>query len=564
MVRMHVVMALAMLAALPVGAQERGPWTNNPVVRAIKVNQAGYRPDAVKVLCVTAGTVAEGAEGFVVKDGAGKVALEGKLSAEIDDTASTGERVMQGDFSAVRTPGEYTIEVARLPAARVRVGPEVYVPLYRDAARAFYLIRASVAIDDAVTGIKLPAAHPGDARVLVPWTNQRRDLTGGWYNAADYGKWAHMAAISASYMMLLHELKGEAVTGIRLQIPESGNAVPDLLDQARWGIEWMLKLQNADGSVVHKVDSGPVYWKAYGKLPEHDAMERVTCKPSSIDPAVFVATMARAARVFAPYDRAFAQRCQEAIPLSRKWLAENPKLVHDDPAYVDADPTQEILWADAELAASGDAEAVAEFVAAKGRPLGAVYWMSPEMLGYFSVARSEKVDKSVRAMAREAILRAADELVESARASGYRVAYRPNEYWWESNETLLHRAAALIMAYELSKEAKYRDAAGAQLDYILGVNSLGISFVTGFGERAVQRPYHWYFAATGNAFPGWVSGGPNAFPAGADEPLKALQAKKTPPAKCFLDTAQSWASNEGETSANAALVFVAGWFVPGR
>jgi MYXO-CTERM domain-containing protein len=97
---------------------------------------------------------------------------------------------------------------------------------------------------------------------------------------------------------------------------------------------------------------------------------------------------------------------------------------------------------------------------------------------------------------------------------------------------------------------------------VLGQNSLNQSFVTGFGANPVQHPYHWIYAALRIAMPGWASGGPNQYPNGADTLLIAAQQRGLPPAKCWVDSGNgggSWASNEGETSENAALLFAAGY-----
>ena len=115
------------------------------------------------------------------------------------------------------------------------------------------------------------------------------------------------------------------------------------------------------------------------------------------------------------------------------------------------------------------------------------------MLGYFSLARSEKANDAARKLAREAILRAADSLMQVSQNTGYGVALAPGDYAWESNETLLHRAAALVFGYELSGDEMCRRAALRQLDYILGLNSLGnVLGGNGAEELALFPDLHFY------------------------------------------------------------------------
>jgi endoglucanase len=328
-------------------------------------------------------------------------------------------------------------------------------------------------------------------------------------------------------------------------------------------LNWLLKMQNADGSVMHKADSGSNF--AWGKLPEDDPNERRATFASTIDAADFTAVMMQASRVFGPIEPAFSRQCRTAADKSRAWLEKNPAVLHDDPFYVDKDPSGERLWALAEvLRQTGDRQALNEFRKTAGeRRLPPPAWMSPEFLGYMSLAMAEDMDPAVRELAKRSMQTLADSILQKASLSGYGVSAGPDEYYWGSVENTLHRAAVLICVHQLTGDEKYREGALRQLDYCLGRNALGMSFVAGYGTVSPQRPYHWTRAALGKVMPGWASGGPNSGPEGADPLLKEVQKLGTPPAKCFVD-GDSWASNEGQTTENAALLFVAGYLTEER
>ncbi len=150
---------------------------------------------------------------------------------------------------------------------------------------------------------------------------------------------------------------------------------------------------------------------------------------------------------------------------------------------------------------------------------------------------------------------------EVARADPYGFAARPEAYIWESNELVLDAATVCLYAERLRPGAGFRDTAQGLFDYVLGRNALDHCFVTGYGARPTQHPFHWIYNTLKIAMPGWVSGGANGQPGGADSLLIKIIQAGTPPAKCYVDAGQnegSYASNEGETSENAALVFVAG------
>jgi endoglucanase len=192
-------------------------------------------------------------------------------------------------------------------------------------------------------------------------------------------------------------------------------------------------------------------------------------------------------------------------------------------------------------------------------------WMNPEMFGYFTLYRDTRIKQSLKDSIEVRFKGWCDDIISKASASGYGVGRSSADYYWESNEDVLHGACGLLMGYEMTANANYKDAALSQLGYILGNNSLNKSFVTKTGTNYSSKSYNWIWYDYAILAPGWVSGGPNSYSAGAgsDTPLITLINKGTPPAKCWLDIAASngsYASNEGEATENAALVFLSGYF----
>lgn len=545
--------ALGLLATARAGAVTAAPALSAPPPQ---LNQVGYRPGSAKrfVLAVAPG---DAARAFTVETLLGKPVFTGELGETVHDlTITAGEHARTGDFSALTTPGRYRVKVGDRVSAAFGVAEGLYGPLVRDAVRAFFLIRASVAIDDPVTGLRHAAGHRDEAALMVD--GRARDLSGGWYNAGDYGKWTHMAAISVSQMMWLHELRPRQSKALELGTPALYPGLPDLLQQARWGLEWLLRMQNPDGSVLHKIDSGPNVY-AWGQPPEGDPHPRVVQPGGSLDAGVFVGATMQAARVFDGLDHAFAVRCRAAAQRAWTWLEAHPKVMRDDVNYTDPDPRQEILWATCEMAAATGDAALGVRASAQLRASGVFpfFWPSPQVLGAMSLARGSG---EPAARARATIVETAKAAALHVRDDPYGFSTMPQAYSWGSVEVALNTAVICLFAAELG-EASGRDTAQRLLDYVLGCNALGHSFVTGHGERATRRPYHWTCRVWGVVMPGWASGGPNGGAPGADPRLKALIDAGTPPAKCFVDACEndgSWASNEGQTSENAALLLAAG------
>ncbi len=493
---------------------------------------------------------------FTVETLLGKRVFSGRLDDKVHDlTVTAGEHARTGDFSALTTPGRYRVKVDGQASHPFGIGDGLYGPLVHDAARAFFLIQANVALDDPATGIRHAAGHPDDARLTVD--GAVRDLSGGWYNAGDYGKWTHMAAISVSQMMWLHALRLVPATGLKLDVPALYRPARPVA-AGRWGLDWLLRMQNPDGSVLHEVDSRASTPGAGRRRAIR--IRRAAQGAASLDAGVFVGVMLQAARVFTPpLDPAFAARCKAAALRAWAWLEAHPKVLHDDYAYTDPDPRQEILWATCEMAVLTGEAALAARADAAIKELGVFpfFWPGPQLLGVMSLARA---GGEAGAVARTAIVETAKAVAAHVAEDPYGFSLRPEAYIWGSVEVALNTAVLCLFAAELG-EAGGRDTAQRLLDYVLGCNALDHGFVTGHGERATRRPYHWTCRVWGIVMPGWASGGPNAGLQGADPRLKAVIEARTPPAKCFVDACEndgSWASNEGQTSENAALLLATG------
>ena len=529
------------------GESKVKPPEADPISPAPKVNQEGYGSDQEKYFTVAQGPAKSG-DTFQILNSENDPVIQGKLQNPIDDQASTGETVFQVDFSSLTLPGHYTVQVNGVSSFPFVVGINPYLSIARDALRCFSLIRCGTAIDDPATGLKHPACHLKDAASRDN-PSQTGDFTGGWHNAGDFGKWTPMAAISCAWMMWLADLS-----------PSYEAANPALLTEARWGLDWLFKMQRPDGSVWHKVDTEPNF--CMGTPPDKDPFTRFAAGAGSLDAADFCGVMAQASCIFAGTDPAYAAKCLGAAKRAWDWLSQNPNVIFHDPYYDDSDPSQEELWALGGMArATGDAALRRRFTleASPGK-FSSVSWMTPQFFGYMAEAEDPLADASEKTILIQTLSRFCDPLVEKSKADGYGVLLDPSEYYWESHENLLDKTGALLFAWRLTADVKYKDAALRQMDYLLGENSLNLSFIPGHGTRFVSHPHHWAYVDYGILMPGWVAAGPNHNPTGADPLLKAVIQRGAPPAKCFVDSSAgtSWASDEPETAEVAALVFAAG------
>jgi len=537
----------------------------------IKVNQVGFLPAAQKLAVVPAD-----AARFTVLDAAsGKQVFDGKLGGAATWDAS-GERVRVADFSALRTPGSYRLRVAGLPdSAPFSIAPGVYRDLDAAAIRSFTLNRSGIALTPAVAGpYARPFAHPDTSVLVHPSAASARRPAGteisspkGWYDAGDYNKYIVNSGITTYTLLAAYEHFPAWFDKLAVNVPESGNGLPDILNEALWNLDWMATMQDPnDGGVYHKLTN-----KVFDGMvmPDKATAPRYVVQKSTAATLDFAAVMAVASRVLAPYDSQQPGRSARYLAAAERawrWAESTPTVLYQQPAdiqtgdYGDKRVDDEFAWAATELLiATGKDVYRARALAAKpgGTEPG---WADVGLLGTISLSRpGARLPAGVDAApAKQQLLAVADQLAARWRASPYRVTMEGKDFVWGSSSTVLNRAMMLLAAYRVEPRPDYLNAAQSALDYVLGRNGPGISLVTGFGTRTPMHPHHRLSEADGIAapMPGMLVGGPN--PGQQDrQHCPGAAYPSALPALSWLDNVCSYASNEIAINWTAPLVYVA-------
>ncbi|HVZ88781.1 MAG TPA: glycoside hydrolase family 9 protein [Polyangia bacterium] len=553
----------------------------------VRVNQVGYLPGLPKVATVVA--AGDAPLDWQLVDGAGHVRASGKTRPFGADRAS-GDHVHQIDFSSVTTPGDgLRLKVGAEESVPFAIGPDVYKRLKYDALAFFYLQRSGIPIAMPYAGSPAyvrAAGHLGDKRVgCAPEAHctYTLDASGGWYDAGDHGKYVVNGGLSV--WMLQNEYEtlsrfgstaGELGDG-RMKIPESKNGRPDLLDEARWGLDLFLRLQVPEGQpmagmVHHKIHGEK--WSAIPTSPAKDDIKRYLRPVSTAATLNLAAVAAQAARLWPKWDPAFAARCLAAAERAFAAAKANPAVraepaVQGGGAYGDGDFDDERYWAAAELfittgkaAYKDELEHSRMHVPRTGAALlaGNIGWDHVAPLGKISlVVAPNALGEAAIAEQRRQLTAAADALLATIGRHGYRVPISSDSiYVWGSNGGVLNAAVVLGTAYYLSKDPRYAGGAADCLDYILGRNPLAFSYVAGYGTYAMRNPHHRVWAhqkdpALPEAPPGAVAGGPNS--ALQDPYIRKLGMGSCPPETCYVDNIESYSTNEVAINWNAALAW---------
>ena len=572
--RPHRFLALSLLllasACMSAGAQQ---------LREVHLNQVGFYPEMEKVAVVVgAGTV----EFRVLPAEGGEAVFSGALSEERHSEV-WGEPARVADFSALRTPGSYRVVVPGVgesPPFEIR--DRVHGEVARAALKAFYHHRVSSATLPAHAGVwARPAGHPDDRVAIHPSAASPGRPAGtlissprGWYDAGDYNKYVVNSGITTGTLLSLLEDLPEAASALEVDIPESGNAVPDLLDEVLWNLRWMLTMQDpADGGVYHKLTTASF---AGMVMPHEATAQRYVVQKSTAAALNLAAVAAQASRVLRRHAQAAPGLADSALAVSLKawgWARRNPEVLYDqnamngafDPdvatgAYGDRNVADEFAWAAAELHATTaqDSFLSAVSVVADG-PATVPTWNEVRTLAYYTLARFG--DSLPPAGAREAerararLVAAADSLARGVEGHPFRVPMGASrrDFVWGSSGVAANQGVLLLNAYRLTGNALYLQRALDNLDYLLGRNATGYSFLTGFGERPPMHPHHRPSQAdtVADPVPGWLSGGPN--PGRQDR----CEYPSTVPARAFVDDVCSYASNEVAINWQAPFVYLA-------
>ncbi|WP_431687508.1 glycoside hydrolase family 9 protein [Hahella sp. NBU794] len=556
-----------------------------------RVNQRGYLPEAPKVaVYATANDTAQTWE--LWRNGA--LVASGMTTPKGADAAS-GERLHQIDFSNVDIEGEgYELKVGGDRSYPFAIDEQVFSgPLY-DAIRYYYHNRSGIEIEPQFTGggrssyapdakLARPAGHIGVAPNLgdynVPcWPgtcNYSLDVSKGWYDAGDHGKYVVNGGISVWKLLNAYERNQyfgkhkEAFADGTLNIPESGNGVPDLLDEARWQMEFLLAMQVPEGEALagmvhHKMHDEN--WTGLPLAPHEDPRQRYLVPPSTAATLNLAATAAQSARIWKDIDPDFAARCLTAA--QRAWQAarQHPDVIYKDDfnngggGYGDQDVSDEFVWAAAELfVTTGDASYKNDIQWDEDlAPDWA--WPQTRIPALMSLAMVPgDHSATLRERARGTLVSLADKLVAVIDSQGYLLPLGNEEYYWGSNNVLANKLAITALAYDFTGEDKYAQATLKSVDYLFGRNALSLSYVTGHGAHAVKQPHHRFWAGVLNssypwAPPGALAGGPN--PGLEDDVAKAaLSGCESKPQTCFIDDIGSWSTNEITINWNGALVW---------
>lgn len=569
--RFPALFLFALIAGLAACQSEPSREQTDIPAATIQVNQLGFAPQAVKEATIPAGF---GDTFELIEHSSGRTVYRGTLGAP-ERWPHSGELVRRADFSDLTQPGHYRLRVPGLAGSHAfAVAPSVYTLLNDAAIKAYYFNRASTALDETHAGVYARAMGHPDEQVKIHRSAASAERPEGmalasprgWYDAGDYNKYIVNSGISTYTLLAAYEHFPDYYQGHVLNIPESGDPVPDLLNEVMWNLSWMLTMQDPnDGGVYHKLTTKRFSDKV---MPENATAQRYFVQKGTAAALNFAAVMATASRVYADYETTFpgfSDISLTAAEAAWEWARANPHVVYRNPEdirtgeYGDDEFSDEFAWAAAELYLTTGEPEYWEALEPTQVAISVPNWAESHGLAWLSLAQHrEALPEAAQELVTERVKALGDQLYNEWRTSAAGVPMRAKDFVWGSNGVAMNSAMMLVAAHRLTDDERYLGAAQALMDYVLGRNPTGYSYVTGFGAKTPQNIHHRPSAADAvdAPVPGFLAGGPHSGQQDAADCPVPYPSEK--PAKSYLDHWCSYATNEITINWNAPLVYVTG------
>lgn len=531
-------------------------------VEFIKVDQFGYRPTDQKIAIIAnpingynnTTSFAPGAT-YQVRDWVSNaVVFTGSLTPWNGGAtqAQSGDKVWWFDFSSFTTAGSYYIfDVSNnVGSYRFDIDVCVYENALKHAARMFYYQRcgAAKAVPYAGTGWTDTPCHQGtqqdsDCR-LYNNTNSAtsKDLSGGWHDAGDYNKYVNFTWSTLCDLLLAYE-ESPSVWPDNFGIPESGNGTPDLLDEVKYELDWLLKMQNSDGSVLSVIGGGGV------SPPSADGQARRYGPANTSATFSSAGIFALAAIQFNSLgNTAYANTLQAAAVNAWTWANANPNVTFYNSGTLAAGEQELQAY---ELSGRKFAAAVylyaltgsATYKTYVDNNYSAMHLLQWTFAYPFEGSEQDALlyytkTPGATASVKNAITSAYSGSISSNNADNlpaynnntdaYRAWVSDNNYTWNSNQTKSKQGIMFLnmnqYSLDVSNAAKYTNAAEGFVHYFHGINPNTKTYLSNMGnygaESSVTQFYHGWFengsalwdevgVSTYGPAPGYIPGGPN-------------------------------------------------------
>ncbi|RCX09104.1 dockerin type I repeat protein [Anaerobacterium chartisolvens] len=537
---------------------------------AVKVNQVGFIPDSEKYALVTDfedQLQADAGSAFQVRNSSdGSIAYEGILTLVEDyEATDSGERILKADFSELSTPGQYYISVSAPgieDSAKFKISNDAYKSIMVDASRYFYYQRTGLDLEEEnapdyprkdITPMDAQAGSDSDASVV-------KDVSKGWYDAGDKGKYVNAGATAVSDLLWAYEMFPSEFKDNQFNIPESGNGIADILDEVKWELDWILKMQDSvSGGFYARVQSDNDEKVTRRTIKDREGSRR-DIKPTD-DTACAAAALSHAYIIYKDINPDFAGQCLEAAKNAWTYLENNPGNIKSPSGpYSVSDDRSDRLWAAASLYRACGEQKYNDYFKNNYRQFAQKFesstsyghtWADNWSTAFFSYMKAQSRDSQVEGWFAQKFGVWLDNILNRYEGNPWKNAIVPGNYFWGINMQVLNVPMDAYIGSVLldTYDEQISKLGFGSLNWLLGTNPLRKSYVSGHGENSIKTVYSTIYSLDKKpGIPnGYMAGGPN------NSEGKGISRFA---AKAYMESATDWVTNEHTVYWNSPLVFM--------
>ena len=521
----------------------------------MRLSQVGFGIDEIKTSIVLSTTELKG-ETFYIVNSKNKKTLFNNTIGESKGAYGKFKYSYVLDFSDFREEGSFKIVVKYARSYKFSIGDKLFQPVVKELMRFFPIQRC---------GYTNPSEHAichiADATSLIDGNktvNKKIDVTGGWHDAGDYIKFLNTTALTTYTLLFAYDFDKS-----KFGFDFDGNNIPDILEEAKIGLDWMLRAQTEDGRFITQVQTlqdHDVGWR----MPENDSL--TFNRPAYIGIGknligIYSATLALASRIWGEkfHHTEFSKEC---IETAKKYYAKLENVPDIDSSgsgqYIDKTFEGKLALGAIELYNATGMHKYLSDAKKYATNIGAEYWWSFGEVANFAFYKIAKYTPSYIAMMNQSLT-----FFNSKRNSN--LFGETVFLGWGSNYTQAGTAVQAIFYKKLTNSTKYDSLIISVRDYLLGKNPWGISFASNIGTNYSRHLHHQISFLKHMTLPGGFAAGPVS--------KKTLESYKIPferkdrykkfqtDATYYRDDRMDYVTNEPTIIGNAIAVLLFGYFI---
>ncbi len=515
----------------------------------IRINQIGFRPADIKIGLIIS-DLPINQKSFVVKSKDNKIVYESEL---VKDSALNNQfkYTARLDFSELKTPGEFFIQIKNIKSKPFRISEKIFNSV-RDSLSLFFKVQRC----GPTKPLLHEPCHLQDATEVIGYKNPAPvDLTGGWHDAGDYTKFLFTTAYTTYMLLFSYEFEPR-----KFEFDLDKNSVPDILEEARIGLDFLLRCDFANDAFITQVQDDrdhTVDWR----LPENDTLtfnRPAFVKMNRSQVGIYAAVMALASRIWKTrfYDDEFSEKCLKSGIKIFEMRDKIKDFKDQEKYYTDSNFVGKLALGAVELYNSTKSQKYFKLALDYGEMTNPDIWWSWGDFNSLAFYKLSFIDPSFRELIKT-------NLEQFEKNSSKNLFNEPVEYSWGTTTTFLGVAIQSILYKKSTGLNNFDKLAESCRDYVLGFNPWGISFIFGIGKNYPKKIHSQIAFFNEGYLPGALIGGPapeNLFEGRnikiANSSFNKFDFKNI----TYFDSFDNYINNEPTISGNATALFLYGYY----